>query len=74
MFPEAFVGGYPHSVMFNAMTEAHFKNEEEFQKYYSSAIDVPGKIIFPKENGVLPECGFCAILPLHLLLEPQLDK
>lgn len=49
MFPEAFVGGYPHSVMFNAMTESHFKNEAEFQKYHASAIDVPGKIVFPNK-------------------------
>lgn len=49
MFPEAFVGGYPHSVMFNAMTESHFKNEAEFQKYHASAIDVPGKIVLPNK-------------------------
>ncbi|KAH7512210.1 hypothetical protein FEM48_Zijuj12G0066400 [Ziziphus jujuba var. spinosa] len=42
VFPEAFVGGYPHSVMFDAMTENHSEINEEFQKYYASAIDVPG--------------------------------
>ncbi|KAL5545777.1 hypothetical protein UlMin_005464 [Ulmus minor] len=35
VFPEAFVGGYPHGVMFDAM-------KEELQKYYASAINVPG--------------------------------
>lgn len=48
VFPEAFVGGYPHSVMFDAMAETHSENNEELQKYYASAIDVPGKIFFSK--------------------------
>ncbi|PON43731.1 Transcription factor [Parasponia andersonii] len=42
VFPEAFVGGYPHSVMFNAVKESHLTNDNEFQKYYASAINVPG--------------------------------
>ncbi|XP_062112660.1 bifunctional nitrilase/nitrile hydratase NIT4B-like isoform X2 [Humulus lupulus] len=42
VFPEAFVGGYPHSVMFNAMKESHLKDNNEYQKYYASAINVPG--------------------------------
>ncbi|KAF4396925.1 hypothetical protein CsatB_019341 [Cannabis sativa] len=42
VFPEAFVGGYPHSVMFNAMKESHLEDNNEYQKYYASAISVPG--------------------------------
>jgi hypothetical protein len=41
VFPEAFVGGYPHGVMFEAPSETHLSNKE-FQKYLASAIDVPG--------------------------------
>lgn len=47
MFPEAFVGGYPHGVMFEDSTETHLTLEnKEFQKYFASAIDVPGAISF----------------------------
>ncbi len=47
MFPEAFVGGYPHAVMFEGLTETHLTWEnKQFQKYYASAIDVPGEISF----------------------------
>ncbi|KAF5473522.1 hypothetical protein F2P56_010126 [Juglans regia] len=43
VFPEAFVGGYPHGMMFEASTETHLTLEnKEFQKYFASAIDVPG--------------------------------
>lgn len=43
VFPEAFVGGYPHGVMFEAFSETHLSSEnKEFQKYLASAIDVPG--------------------------------
>ncbi|GMY25316.1 bifunctional nitrilase/nitrile hydratase NIT4B-like [Fagus crenata] len=43
LFPEAFVGGYPHAVMFEGLTETHLTWEnKQFQKYYASAIDVPG--------------------------------
>lgn len=47
VFPEAFVGGYPHGVMFEASTETHLTLEnKEFQNYFASAIDVPGAIPF----------------------------
>ncbi|XP_059462972.1 bifunctional nitrilase/nitrile hydratase NIT4B-like isoform X2 [Corylus avellana] len=43
VFPEAFVGGYPHGVMFEGFVETHLTSEnKEFQKYLASAIDVPG--------------------------------
>lgn len=47
VFPEAFVGGYPHSVLFNSMKESHL-TDNEYQKYYASAINVPGEISFFK--------------------------
>ena len=50
VFSKAFVRGYAHGVMFNAMKENHFKNE--YQKYYSSAINVPGELIFLKPLSV----------------------
>ncbi|KAM3689602.1 hypothetical protein ACB094_09G057700 [Castanea mollissima] len=43
VFPEAFVGGYPHAVMFENLTDTHLTWEnKQFQMYFASAIDVPG--------------------------------
>ena len=44
MFPEAFVGGYPRCVRFDAtnLTE----EDDSSQRYYASAIDVPGESPF----------------------------
>ena len=47
VFPEAFVGGYPHAVMFEGLTDTHLTWEnKQFQMYFASAIDVPGAIPF----------------------------
>ncbi|GMP49783.1 hypothetical protein CsSME_00016646 [Camellia sinensis var. sinensis] len=43
VFPEAFVGGYPREVLFDAMSETQSTDgNNEIQKYHASAIDVPG--------------------------------
>lgn len=46
VFPEAFVGGYPHSVMFNTAEESQLIDNNEYQKYHASAINIPGMISF----------------------------
>lgn len=47
VFPEAFVGGYPHAVLFDEMTKSHAtEKNEEYKKYHASAIDVPGEFSF----------------------------
>ncbi|KAL9399877.1 hypothetical protein Peur_008838 [Populus x canadensis] len=40
VFPEAFVGGYPRSVRFDATNPT--EGDDGLQRYYASAIDVPG--------------------------------
>ncbi|KAJ7540525.1 hypothetical protein O6H91_10G019800 [Diphasiastrum complanatum] len=43
VFPEAFVGGYPRGASFGVIIgNRSMKGREDFRKYYSSAIDVPG--------------------------------
>ncbi|KAL7247724.1 hypothetical protein ACSBR2_002604 [Camellia fascicularis] len=43
VFPEAFVGGYPREMLFDAMSETQSTDgNNEIQKYHASAIDVPG--------------------------------
>lgn len=43
LFPEAFVGGYPHGSTFGLVIgNRTAKGKEDFQKYHASAIDVPG--------------------------------
>ncbi|KAI4322454.1 hypothetical protein L6164_022148 [Bauhinia variegata] len=43
VFPEAFVGGYPRGSTFGATIGSRTaKGREEFRKYHSAAIDVPG--------------------------------
>ncbi|KAF4373976.1 hypothetical protein F8388_007882 [Cannabis sativa] len=43
VFPEAFVGGYPRGSNFGVTIGSRTpKGKEEFRKYHSSAIDVPG--------------------------------
>ncbi|CAL5334460.1 unnamed protein product [Camellia sinensis] len=43
VFPEAFVGGYPREVLFDAMSETQSTDgNNEIQKYHASAIDAPG--------------------------------
>lgn len=46
MFPEAFVSGYPHSELFNAMIDGHSTEDKELDRYHASAINVPGEIPF----------------------------
>ena len=44
VFPEAFVGGYPRGSAFGlSIGNRTAKGREEFRKYHSAAIDVPGK-------------------------------
>lgn len=44
VFPEAFVGGYPRGSDFGVSVGSRTaKGREEFRKYHSAAIDVPGK-------------------------------
>jgi len=44
VFPEAFVGGYPRGSDFGvSIGNRTAKGREEFRKYHSAAIDVPGK-------------------------------
>lgn len=51
VFPEAFIGGYPRGSSFGVtIGNRTSKGKEEFRKYHSSAIDVPGKnfiLFFP---------------------------
>jgi len=43
LFPEAFIGGYPHGSTFGlAIGNRTAKGKEDFQKYHAAAIDVPG--------------------------------
>uniref|UniRef100_A0A0D6R880 cyanoalanine nitrilase n=1 Tax=Araucaria cunninghamii TaxID=56994 RepID=A0A0D6R880_ARACU len=43
VFPEAFVGGYPRGSTFGVIVgNRSLKGQEEFRKYYASAIEVPG--------------------------------
>lgn len=43
LFPEVFVGGYPHGSTFGLVVgNRTAKGKEDFQKYHASAIDVPG--------------------------------
>lgn len=43
VFPEAFVGGYPHGSSFDSTIGIpKDKGREEFRKYHAAAIDVPG--------------------------------
>ncbi|KAH7286913.1 hypothetical protein KP509_32G027800 [Ceratopteris richardii] len=43
VFPEAFVGGYPRGATFGAVIgNRSLKGREDFRRYHSSAIDVPG--------------------------------
>jgi nitrilase len=44
VFPEAFIGGYPHGARFGAFFGGRTaEGREEFAAYWDSAIDVPGK-------------------------------
>ncbi|KAK1297274.1 Bifunctional nitrilase/nitrile hydratase NIT4B [Acorus calamus] len=43
VFPEAFIGGYPHGSSFGVMIGSRSdKGKEDFLKYHASAINVPG--------------------------------
>ncbi|XP_058729692.1 bifunctional nitrilase/nitrile hydratase NIT4A-like [Vicia villosa] len=43
VFPEAFIGGYPHGANFSISIGIRpDKGSEDFRKYHASAIDVPG--------------------------------
>ncbi|XP_038701698.1 bifunctional nitrilase/nitrile hydratase NIT4A-like [Tripterygium wilfordii] len=43
VFPEAFVGGYPHNLIVGDVTSINAaEKNEKFMKYLASAIDVPG--------------------------------
>lgn len=43
VFPEAFVGGYPHGSSFDSIIGIpKDKGREEFRKYHAAAINVPG--------------------------------
>ena len=44
VFPEAFVGGYPTCVKLDATNSP--ETDGDLQKYYASAIDVPGESAF----------------------------
>jgi len=44
VFPEAFIGGYPRGSGFGvSIGNRTAKGREDFRKYHSAAIDVPGK-------------------------------
>ncbi|MQL97014.1 hypothetical protein Taro_029696 [Colocasia esculenta] len=44
VFPEAFIGGYPRGLNFGVTIGSRSaKGTEQFQKYHTSAIDVPGR-------------------------------
>ncbi|XP_030949164.1 bifunctional nitrilase/nitrile hydratase NIT4B-like isoform X2 [Quercus lobata] len=59
VFPEAFVGGYPHAVMFEGLTDTHLTWEnKQFQMYFASAIDVPGKYKVHLVMGVVERVGY----------------
>ncbi|VAI47326.1 unnamed protein product [Triticum turgidum subsp. durum] len=43
LFPEVFVGGYPHGSTFGlTIGSRSAKGKEDFRKYHAAAIDVPG--------------------------------
>ncbi|XP_066322165.1 bifunctional nitrilase/nitrile hydratase NIT4-like [Miscanthus floridulus] len=43
VFPEAFIGGYPHGCTFGlAIGNRTAKGKEDFRKYHAAAIEVPG--------------------------------
>jgi nitrilase len=43
VFPEAFIPGYPKGLDFGARIGSRTaKGREDFQRYYASAVDVPG--------------------------------
>ncbi|CAL5020733.1 unnamed protein product [Urochloa decumbens] len=43
LFPEVFIGGYPHGCTFGLVVgNRTAKGKEDFRKYHASAIDVPG--------------------------------
>jgi nitrilase len=43
LFPEVFIGGYPHGNTFGLVVgNRNAKGKEDFRKYHASAIDVPG--------------------------------
>jgi nitrilase/beta-cyano-L-alanine hydratase/nitrilase len=44
VFPEAFVGGYPTCVKLDTTNSP--ETDGDLQKYYASAIDVPGESAF----------------------------
>jgi len=50
VFPEAFVGGYPRSVRFDATNPT--EGDDGLQRYYASAIDVPGESPFDRLSGI----------------------
>lgn len=59
VFPEAFVGGYPRGVgvTFDAATGTHSPEENQaFQKYYASAINVPGLTLSTDNEYFLFDC------------------
>ena len=57
VFPEAFVGGYPRGVMFDSATGTHSPEvNQAFQKYYASAINVPGLTLSADNEYFLFEC------------------
>ncbi|RCV07453.1 hypothetical protein SEVIR_1G250100v4 [Setaria viridis] len=43
LFPEVFIGGYPHGATFGLVVgNRTAKGKEDFRKYHASAVDVPG--------------------------------
>ena len=45
VFPEAFIGGYPHGCTFGlAIGNRTAKGKEDFRKYHAAAIEVPGNL------------------------------
>jgi beta-cyano-L-alanine hydratase/nitrilase len=43
LFPEVFIGGYPHGSTFGLVVgNRTAKGKEDFRKYHAAAIDVPG--------------------------------
>lgn len=67
VFPEAFIGGYPRGSSFGVtIGNRTAKGREDFRKYHSAAIDVPGKTCW--------DVCFCSIGELMLCWKPEVMR
>jgi predicted amidohydrolase len=66
LFPEVFVGGYPHGSTFGlTIGSRSAKGKEDFRKYHAAAIDVPGILRYII---LLTALFFTIVIMPHVLL------